>query len=90
MPEATPPAGAAETRHPLFARCLARSAAIAERKGAGTFRARLVEGLAGRVLEVGAGTGIQFRHYPPTVAEVEKASKSENIPCVRERFRLFG
>ena len=70
MPEATPPAGATETRHPLFARCLARSAAIAERKGAGTFRARLVEGLAGRVLEVGAGTGIQFRHYPPTVYEV--------------------
>ena len=57
-------------RHPLFARCLARSAAIAERKGAGTFRARLVEGLAGRVVEVGAGTGIQFRHYPPSVSEV--------------------
>ena len=59
-----------ERRHPLFARCLARSAAIAERKGADVLRSRLVEGLAGRVVEIGAGSGIQFRHYPGTVAEV--------------------
>jgi ubiquinone/menaquinone biosynthesis C-methylase UbiE len=62
--------GVSAQRHPLFARCLARSAAIAERKGADALRARLVEGLAGRVVEVGAGTGIQFRHYPPAVSEV--------------------
>jgi ubiquinone/menaquinone biosynthesis C-methylase UbiE len=54
---------------PLFARCLARSAAISERKGA-VHRQRLLAGLTGRVLEVGAGSGINFRHYPPTVAEV--------------------
>jgi ubiquinone/menaquinone biosynthesis C-methylase UbiE len=59
-----------EQRHPLFARCLARSADIAERKGAGALRTRLVEGLAGRVVEVGAGSGIQFRHYPADVTEV--------------------
>jgi SAM-dependent methyltransferase len=59
-----------EQRHPLFARCLARSAEIAERKGAGALRARLVEGLAGRVVEIGAGSGIQFRHYPAAVTEV--------------------
>jgi ubiquinone/menaquinone biosynthesis C-methylase UbiE len=57
-------------RHPLFARCLARSAAISERKGADAVRRRLVEGLAGRVVEVGAGSGIQFRHYPAAVTEV--------------------
>src|SRR4051794_28717220 len=56
--------------HPLFARCLARSAAIAERNGADAVRRRLVEGLAGRVVEIGAGSGIQFRHYPGTVDEV--------------------
>src|SRR5918996_780731 len=44
-----------ERRHPLFARCLARSAAIAERKGADVLRRRLVEGLAGRGGEVDAG-----------------------------------
>ena len=59
-----------DRRHPLFARCLARSAAIAERKGAGALRARLVDGLAGRVVEVGAGSGIQFPHYPAAVGEV--------------------
>ena len=59
-----------EGRHPLFARCMARSAAIAERKGAGEIRARLVAGLAGRVVEIGAGSGIQFRHYPAAVGEV--------------------
>jgi ubiquinone/menaquinone biosynthesis C-methylase UbiE len=56
--------------HPLFARCLTRSAAVAERKGADAVRRRLVEGLAGRVVEVGAGSGIQFRHYPAAVTEV--------------------
>jgi ubiquinone/menaquinone biosynthesis C-methylase UbiE len=59
-----------ERRHPLFARCLARSAAMAERKGADVLRRRLVDGLTGRVVEIGPGSGIQFRHYPATVAEV--------------------
>jgi SAM-dependent methyltransferase len=55
---------------PLFARCLARSAAISERRGAAVYRQRLLAGLSGRVIEVGAGSGIHFRHYPPTVTEV--------------------
>ena len=55
---------------PVFARCLARSAAIAERKGADVYRRRLLAGLTGRVVEVGAGSGVHFRHYPATVAEV--------------------
>jgi ubiquinone/menaquinone biosynthesis C-methylase UbiE len=59
-----------DRRHPLFARCLARSAAIAERQGADALRDRLVAGLAGRVVEVGAGSGVQFRHYPSAVTEV--------------------
>ena len=29
-----------------------------------------LDALSGRVLEVGAGTGTNFAHYPPTVAEV--------------------
>lgn len=33
-------------------------------------RAANLEGLSGRVLEVGAGTGTNFAHYPPSVAEV--------------------
>src|SRR5690606_12743281 len=33
-------------------------------------RRRLLDGLSGRVLEVGAGNGLNFAHYPDTVAEV--------------------
>lgn len=33
-------------------------------------RARLLEGLSGRVVEIGAGTGANFAHYPPEVHEV--------------------
>ena len=41
-----------------------------ERQGAGEHRARLLADVAGRVLEVGAGTGSNFPHYPATVTEV--------------------
>jgi ubiquinone/menaquinone biosynthesis C-methylase UbiE len=33
-------------------------------------RRNLLAGAAGRVLEIGAGTGLNFRHYPPAVSEV--------------------
>lgn len=33
-------------------------------------RRRLLSGLSGRVVEIGAGTGLTFSHYPPTVTSV--------------------
>jgi ubiquinone/menaquinone biosynthesis C-methylase UbiE len=57
-------------RHPIFARLYARIAAAAEAKGAAEHRAEMLVGLEGRVVEVGAGTGLNFAHYPPTVTEV--------------------
>ena len=57
-------------RHPLFARLYQRISAAAEQAGAGEHRERLLEGLSGRVVEVGAGNGMNFAHYPPTVTEV--------------------
>ncbi|MFD7301581.1 class I SAM-dependent methyltransferase [Streptomyces pharetrae] len=57
--------------HPLFARCYARLSVAAEtRMGMAGVRDRLLAGLSGRVLEVGAGNGLNFAHYPGTVAEV--------------------
>jgi ubiquinone/menaquinone biosynthesis C-methylase UbiE len=55
--------------HPLFARCYAR---VGHRMDAeiGDHRQRLLAGLAGRVLEVGAGNGLNFPHYPTTVTGV--------------------
>jgi len=34
------------------------------------YRRRLLAGLRGRVIEVGAGNGMNFRHYPPEVTTV--------------------
>jgi ubiquinone/menaquinone biosynthesis C-methylase UbiE len=44
--------------------------AAAEAAGAAEHRSRMLAGLTGRVVEVGAGNGLNFRHYPATVDEV--------------------
>ncbi|MFF4253604.1 class I SAM-dependent methyltransferase [Streptomyces sp. NPDC001663] len=57
--------------HPLFARYYARISVSAEtRMGMGGIRDRLLTGLSGRVIEIGAGNGLNFAHYPSTVSEV--------------------
>ncbi|MFJ6072090.1 class I SAM-dependent methyltransferase [Streptomyces sp. NPDC093065] len=57
--------------HPLFARYYARISVGAEtRMGMARVRERLLAGLSGRVIEVGAGNGLNFAHYPGTVSEV--------------------
>ncbi|WLW56713.1 class I SAM-dependent methyltransferase [Streptomyces sp. YU58] len=57
--------------HPLFARYYARISLGAEtRMGMGGVRDRLLAGLSGRVIEIGAGNGLNFAHYPGTVSEV--------------------
>lgn len=53
--------------HPLFARVWAR---LASKVGSDEERGELLAGLQGRVLEVGAGDGRNFAHYPPEVFEV--------------------
>ncbi|MFF7853621.1 methyltransferase domain-containing protein [Streptomyces sp. NPDC007904] len=57
--------------HPFFARSYARVSVAAEtRMGMAEVRRRLLAGLSGRVIEVGAGNGLNFAHYPGTVSEV--------------------
>ncbi|MGH2947825.1 MAG: SAM-dependent methyltransferase, partial [Solirubrobacteraceae bacterium] len=56
--------------HPIFARLYERISVTADRRGADHHRTELLAGLTGRVLEVGAGNGRNFAHYPATVTEV--------------------
>jgi len=60
----------ADIERPRFARMYLRSAASAEERGATDHRRRLVAGLQGTVVEVGAGHGLNFPLYPPDVTEV--------------------
>ncbi len=54
----------------MFARVYQRVAAGCERAGAAEHRERTLAGLSGRVVEIGAGNGLNFAHYPDTVTEV--------------------
>ena len=56
--------------HPIFSRCYARLAPMEEKKGAAVHRGELLADLSGRIVEVGAGSGINFAYYPDTVTEV--------------------
>ena len=42
----------------------------AEGSGAADHRRTLLAGLKGRVIEIGAGHGLNFSHYPPAVSQV--------------------
>ena len=57
-------------KHPLFARFFDRLSQREERRGQAEHRRALLEGLSGRVIEVGAGNGLNFKHYPRDVTEV--------------------
>ena len=54
----------------LFARAWVIASPVLERVGFATSRRRLVSGLSGTVVEVGAGSGVTFEHYPPEVTRV--------------------
>jgi len=62
--------GMAPVKNPLFARYFDRCGARNEQRGNRELRRELLAGLSGRVLEVGAGNGLNFPHYPASVREV--------------------
>jgi len=70
--------------HPLFARVYAKVLSRNEPAEVRRHREELLAGLSGRVLEVGAGNGGNFRRYPETVTEVVAV---EPEPYLREQAR---
>jgi ubiquinone/menaquinone biosynthesis C-methylase UbiE len=60
----------APVSHPVFARVYQRMSVSMDRAGGAALRRALVAGLSGRVIEVGAGNGRMFAHYPAGVTEV--------------------
>ena len=54
---------ATDIERPRFARMYLKSSGSAEQRGATEHRRRLLLGLSGTVVEVGAGHGLNFPHY---------------------------
>ncbi len=67
-------------RHPLFARVYSRVVAPAlARHGGDRVRGRLLAGLHGTVVEVGAGDGANFTLYPDTVRRIVAVEPEEYL-----------
>jgi SAM-dependent methyltransferase len=64
------PASEEKVEHPFFARLYLRMASSRKASGEDEYRRRLVAGLHGRVIEVGAGNGLNFPFYTDTVDDV--------------------
>jgi ubiquinone/menaquinone biosynthesis C-methylase UbiE len=78
-----PPGSAGAVRNPLFARLLVR---LREKEPPEhlEYRRELLRGLSGRVVDLGAGDGANFPHFPNSVTEVVAV---EPEPYLRERAR---
>lgn len=64
-------AAGGRVRHPVFARFYERLSEGADvRAGVRAHRSELLAGLAGRVIEIGAGNGLNFARYPAQVSAV--------------------
>ena len=76
--------GTESVHHPLFARVYARFSHSAEARGQAEHRRQLLAGLRGRVVEVGAGNGLNFAHYPSGVDEVVAVEPEAHLRSLAE------
>lgn len=74
----------AQFQHPRFARMYERISAESERRGTAQHRKRALAGLSGRVIEVGAGNGLNFAHYPESVTEVVAVEPDNSLRALAE------
>ncbi|MCT9929630.1 hypothetical protein N5079_05280 [Planotetraspora sp. A-T 1434] len=71
--------------HPVFARLYTRVSEVLDQHGLAEHRRALLAGLSGRVIEIGAGNGLNFARYPPAVTGVVAI---EPEPRLRATARL--
>jgi ubiquinone/menaquinone biosynthesis C-methylase UbiE len=69
----------------LMAALYDRACTQAERAGLSDWRAELMAGLAGSVLEVGAGTGLNLPHYPGAVTRLVLSEPDRHMQRQLER-----
>jgi ubiquinone/menaquinone biosynthesis C-methylase UbiE len=65
--------------HPIFARLYERLSVKEDAHGGSQYRHELLERVSGRVIEVGAGNGRNFEHYPPDVTEVVAVEPEQRL-----------
>src|SRR5882757_1430141 len=65
--------------NPVFAALYDRMLAANERAGFDDRRAELLAGARGATLEVGAGTGLNLRHYPAAVTDLVVAEPDRHM-----------
>jgi SAM-dependent methyltransferase len=74
-----------EVRHPVFARFLAAVTERAEGTEEDELRRELLAGLRGRVIELGCGSGPNFRLYPETVSELVAVEPEDYLRAKAEQ-----
>jgi SAM-dependent methyltransferase len=74
-----------DIERPRFARMYLKASERMERRGATEHRRKLLEGLAGRVVELGAGNGLNLAHYPITVTEVIAIEPEPTLRAAAEK-----
>lgn len=71
--------------NPLFVRVYRRNRQTAIKRGENEHRRRVLEGLSGRVVELGAGDGANFALYPPSVTGVIAVEPEPRFRAQAER-----
>src|SRR5262249_14317098 len=71
--------------HPIFARVYAWGSPAMDRGGLAGRRRQLLAGLSGQVIEVGAGNGLNFAHYPPEVTRVLAVEPEPHLRRIARR-----
>ncbi|MDR2985725.1 MAG: hypothetical protein LBV34_12885, partial [Nocardiopsaceae bacterium] len=74
-------------QHPVFARFYAKVAGPAlDKAGIARYRKRLLGGLSGQVIEIGAGNGLNFPHYPPEVKRLLAVEPEPRLRALAEEM----